>query len=170
MQSLFQTFSAIARLIVRAAATVVLPALVILPQSHAQQGEQTFQPAQYQIEGVLAYCGDIQTIVRPQSEPLIFAPDGFRIIINGPAFNDLPRGVRLFLYYHTCGTIFYGDDLALADSFAVRSGARGQWLLAADLEFICQTDNLVGAGWHFAPDSARCENIVDLMIEALDRQ
>lgn len=128
--------------------------------------EQIFQPGQFFIEGVSAYCGDIQTVVR-SSGPLVEAPDTFRIAVNGPSFDALPVTMRLFAYFQTCGMIFYGDDLVAADAFAARRGIRDRWLSAADIEAICQTDDLAEAGWAAAPDATRCEAIYVVMREAL---
>lgn len=139
-------------------------AMVALP---ATAQEQTFPPGQYSIDGINAYCGDIQTVSR-STGPLIEAPDTYRIVINQKDFDVLPLSMRLFAYFQTCGMIFY-DDPARADAFAARRGVRDRWLSAADIEAICQSGTLAEAGWTAAPDSSRCEAIYGVMREALAR-
>lgn len=130
----------------------------------AQVGE--FPPGEYQIEGVRAACPEVTTVVRNRTETLIDTPDAYTVVVNAGGFAALPPGVRLFIYYQTCGFMFY-QDMALADGVAVREGVAERWLSAADVETMCETTLLVDAGWLGAPDPARCAGIYQLMREAL---
>jgi hypothetical protein len=132
------------------------------------QAEVTYDVGEFTIEGVPAICPEVVTVVRTTGEDqLIYAPDYMTIVINGPAFDQLSPGVRLFLYYHTCAQMFYGDRLGFADRYVVRQGVAQQWLSATALETICETDTLVEAGWPAAPDAERCDAMYQTMRDAL---
>lgn len=145
--------------IARITAALAAASLAVVP---AQAQEQEFGFGMYAVEGIAAYCGDIYTLVRTDETELIYPLDYENIVINGPVFDTLSPGIRLFAYYQTCGQIFYGD-MMLADASATRRGARDRWLTVADVETMCETDTLVEAGWTAAPDAARCENIMQTM-------
>lgn len=130
------------------------------------QQEQYYDIGEFAVEGIGIYCGDIETYVRSDESELIYAPDYATIVINGPVYDTLSPGLRLFTYYHTCGSIFYGD-MALADISAVRRGVSERWLTVDDVETMCSTDTLVEAGWANAPDAERCEGIYSAMREAM---
>lgn len=128
--------------------------------------EQEFGIGEFAVEGIPIYCGDIYTLVRTDETELIYALDYANIVINGPAYDALSPGIRLFAYYQTCGQIFYGD-MTLADISAARRGARDRWLTVSDVETMCGTDTLAEAGWSTAPDAERCEAIYQTMREVL---
>lgn len=146
-----------------ALAAVALAAQLVSPAS-AQIGE--YAQGEFYIEGIRAHCPDVTTIVSNRAEEVIAFPDALTILINATAFDALPPGVRFFLYYHTCGQIFY-RDMALADGAAVRAGVAARWLSASDVEIICTTPLLTEIGWDGAPDPLRCEAIYQAMREAL---
>ena len=136
----------------------------------AAQREQVFGQGQYYIEGVRAFCGDIETVVTNQGPELIHSPNPYTIVVNGPVFDTLPPGVRLFVYFQTCGVISYSmmpNGIAIADATAARRGIRERWLAASDIEAICQTGLPAEIGWAQAPDAARCEAIYQVMIDAM---
>lgn len=128
--------------------------------------ETVFDVGLYGVDGIMIYCGDIYTIVRTEETELIYALDYENIVINGPVYDTLSPGIRLFAYYQTCGQMFYGD-MALADMSATRRGARDRWLTVDDVETMCETDTLAEAGWTTAPDAERCEAIYQTMRELL---
>jgi hypothetical protein len=144
-----------------------LAALPLLATSALGQGrEDLYDPGQFFVEGVLAFCAETQTIVRNDPTELIAMADPLTMVINGPAFDALPPGVRLFTYFHTCALMFYQDP-ARADDIAARTGVQQRWLSVPDVELICTTPTLVDAGWTVAPDAARCEAIYATMRQAL---
>lgn len=143
----------------RIAVAVAFASLMAVPAS-AQ--EQEFDFGMYAVEGIAAYCGEIYTLVRSDETELIYPLDYENIVINGPVFDTLSPGIRLFAYYQTCGQIFY-DDMVLADASATRRGARDRWLTVDDVETMCETDTLIVAGWTAAPDAERCEGIMQTM-------
>ncbi|MGD9739814.1 MAG: hypothetical protein AB7O56_10840 [Bauldia sp.] len=145
------------------AAMATLPLLATSALGQAR--EDHYDPGQFLIEGVLAYCAETETVVRNSGE-LIVRADPFTIAINGPAFDALPPGVRLFTYYHTCAFGFYQDPVR-ADDIAARTGVEQRWLSVPDVELICTTTTLADAGWTVAPDAARCEAIYATMRQAL---
>jgi hypothetical protein len=138
-------------------------AALVASSALAQGSGDLYDPGQYYIEGVRAFCGDVETLVRTRAPELIAIQNQFTILINGPAFDALPPGVRLFVYFHTCGMLFFDNNTALADNFAVERGLEGRWLAATDIETVCTTDLLVQAVWTAAPDEARCQVIYDTM-------
>jgi hypothetical protein len=150
-------------ILARMALSAIAVALTVIP---VRAQEQQFGFGEYAVEGVAIYCGDIYTLVRSGETELIYALDYEHIVINGPVFDTLSPGIRLFAYYQTCGQIFYGDA-TLADTSAVRRGVRDRWLTASDVETMCGTDALAVAGWSAAPDAARCQNIFQVMRAAL---
>ena len=147
-----------------AAALMTLPLLVT--SAFGQAREDLYDPGQFFIEGVLAYCAETQTVVRSTGPELIGQGDVLTIVINGPAFDALPAGVRLFTYFHTCALMFYQDP-ARADDLAARTGVQQRWLSVLDVELMCTTPTLVEAGWTAAPDAARCEAIYATMRQAI---
>lgn len=125
-----------------------------------------YDQREFFIEGVNAYCPEMQTAVFNTMDTLIKVEGGIIIQINGPAFDTLPAGVRLFVYFQTCAELFY-TDLAQADAQAALIGIDQRWLSAADVEAMCTTPILADAGWANAPDAARCEGIYQTMRGAL---
>ena len=128
--------------------------------------EEHFDRGQFFIEGVRTHCPEVETLVRTRAPELIRTEDNFMIILNGPAFEALPPGVRLFVYYQTCGFMAYGD-YGRADVFAARTGMEERWLAATDVEAMCETDLLIQANWTATPDAARCTAIMQAMRDAL---
>lgn len=149
----------------RMVAVSALGALLAGPAT-AQGAEQVFDPSQFFIEGVRAYCGDITTIVRTNAPELIRIENDYTFILNGPVFDSFSPGVRLFVYFQTCGILFYGD-MTNADASAARQGAAQHWISAEDLETICDADIMLAAGWENAPDDARCDAIYDIVLQAM---
>ncbi len=145
---------------------VVAAASLASTPAWTQGAEELFDPGQYYIEGVRTYCPEVETLVRTRAPELVQTPDAFTIIINGPAFDALAPGIRLFVYYQTCANMAY-HDAALADAYAARLGVTQRWLAAIDIETICQTDLLVQAGWTAVPDAQRCMAIYLTMRDAL---
>jgi hypothetical protein len=134
-------------------------------QALAQQGE-LYGAGSFYIDGLQTGCGDAETLVTSAGSDLIYARDAFTIVINRPAFDPLPAGVRLFAYYQTCGAMFSRlrpDSQLVADALATRRGLNAGWLTAEVVEQICGTDLLTDAGWAAAPDEARCAAIRHLM-------
>ena len=148
----------------RLALAIALLCSAVAPVS--AQVEETIDPGEFIIEGYRADCSEVTTIIRQSSEDLIYAPDGFTIIIDGPTYDTLTIGVRLFTYYQTCASMFYGDRLEFADRYAVRTGVERGWLTVADIEAICVANDLDGI-WAANPGPDRCEIIRQAMIEAL---
>jgi hypothetical protein len=152
-----------------ALASSVLAALVLagLASTPAfSQAEEHFDQGEFYIEGVRTFCPEVETLVRTRAPELIRAEDNFTIILNGPAFEALPPGLRLFVYYQTCAFMAYGD-YGQADVFAARTGMEERWLAATDVEAMCQTDLLIQANWAATPDAARCAAIMQAMRDAL---
>ena len=144
-------------------AAIATTTLVASPAS-AQVAE--FNQGEYYIEGVRTNCPEVQTAIYNRASTLIEIEYGLIIKIHGPAFDALPPGIRLFLYYDECAMLFY-RDFALADAQAITIGLDEQWLTATDLETICTTTLVADAGWANAPDAARCEAMYQAMREAL---
>jgi hypothetical protein len=130
------------------------------------QAEEHFDQGAFFIEGVRTYCPEVETLVRTRAPELIQVEDNYIIILNGPAFDALPPGLRLFVYYQTCAFMAY-HDLGRADVFAAQTGMGERWLAATDVEAMCQTDLLVQAGWNAVPDATRCAAIMQAMRDAL---
>lgn len=145
------------------AAVLALAGLVASPAA-----AQTFEynQGEYYIEGVRTNCPEVQTAIYNRMDTLIEVEDGLVMNINGPVFDALPAGVRLFVYYDECAMLFY-RDFALADAQAILIGLDEQWLTATDVETVCTTTILVDAGWANAPDATRCEAMYQAMREAL---
>jgi hypothetical protein len=136
---------------------------------HAQQGE-LYPPGYFLIDGVQAGCGDVETLVTSQGADLIYPEGAYTIVVNGPDFDPLPTGVKLFAYYQTCGMMLFHireDGSLVADSLATRRGLTNGWMTMAVAEQICETDLLARAGWTLAPDAARCAAIYDSVRQAL---
>ncbi len=130
------------------------------------QAEEHFDQGQFFIENVRTYCPEVETLVRTRAPELIRVEDNYIIILNGPAFEALPPGLRLFVYYQTCAFMAY-HDVARADVYAAQTGVTERWLAATDVEAMCQTDLLVRAGWTAVPDATRCSAIMQAMREVL---
>lgn len=130
--------------------------------------DQVFTSAEFNIEGVRAYCGNemLKTTMAEEADTLIGFPQPSNLTINAPVFATLPVGVRLFVYYHACGMMVYRNP-SLSDLSAVRVGVRDRWLSVADIEAICASDLLVEAGWENAPDAERCDAIKQTMREQM---
>ncbi len=157
----------IGRLPVFASGVLAGLALIIVASAPAfSQAEEHFDQGEFYIEGVRTFCPEVETLVRTRAPELIRAEDNFTIILNGPAFEALPPGVRLFVYYQTCAFMAYGD-YGRADLFAARTGMEERWLAATDVEAMCQTDLLTQAGWAATPDAGRCTAIMQAMRDAL---
>ncbi|HUV32500.1 MAG TPA: hypothetical protein VMW31_02925 [Devosiaceae bacterium] len=150
----------------RGLALAVCAFCLLLPVPAFSQ-QQEFEGNDYRVDGVEAYCSaEMITRVVQESATLIESPKSELIVINGPVFDALPPGVRLFVYFHTCGMKVY-HDAAYADVSAARAGMNGRWLSAADVGLMCDTDALTEAGWSEVPDAARCDAIKQTMRAAL---
>ncbi|MCC6736547.1 MAG: hypothetical protein IT534_10540 [Bauldia sp.] len=134
------------------------------PPASAQIFE--YNQGEYYIEGVRTNCPEVQTAIYNRADTLIEVEDGLIMKINGPTFDTLPPGLRLFVYYDECAMLFY-RDFALADARAIAIGLEEQWLTATDIETACTTTLLADTGWANAPDPARCEAMYQVMREAL---
>lgn len=135
----------------------------------AQQGE-LYAPGYFFIDGVQSGCGDVETLVTDDVADLIYPKDAFTIVVNGPAFEPLPTGVKLFVFYQTCGMMFYRnrpDSDLVADTLATRRGLADGWMTTAVVDQICQTDLLAQTGWTLAPEAARCAAIYERVRQAL---
>jgi hypothetical protein len=137
--------------------------LVASPAVAQPAGTEKYDPGQFFIGNIRAYCGDFEVYVQPKADTLIESPNISRIVINGPVFDTLSIGLQLFAYYQTCGMVFYDGDVTKADASAARVGAGQQWLTADDVDAMCTTDVMVKAGWKLAPDAARCDAIKKTM-------
>lgn len=125
-----------------------------------------YNQGEYVIEGVRTNCPEVQQAIYNQADTLIEVEDGLIMKINGPVFDTLPAGVRLFVFYDECAMLFY-RDFTLADQQAILIGLDEQWLTADDVETVCTTTILAEAGWANAPDATRCEAMYQAMREAL---
>jgi hypothetical protein len=154
---------------VTAKARIAVLASLLASPALAQQGVEQFDPGQFFIGDVRAYCGDFEVYMLPKADTLIDSPNISRININAPVFNSLPIGLQLFAYYQTCGIVFWSGDVTKADASAARIGAGKQWLSADDVDQMCTTDVMVKAGWKYAPDAARCDAIKETMQKTLQQ-
>jgi hypothetical protein len=144
-------------------AIVVAASCVASGQALAQQGE-LYGPGYFYIDGLQSGCGDVETLVTNEGPDLIYPKDAFTIVVNGPAFDPLPKGLKLFAFYQTCGMMFYRnreDSELVADTLATRRGLAEGWMTAAVAEQICETDLLAEAGWTLAPNAVRCAAIYE---------
>lgn len=111
----------------------------------------------FAVEGTPTRCGDAVTVLDPRLDDVAAVFPGI-IMLNEPAFNKLPKVVRLYAYQHECAHITgSGADETAADCAAIAVGKAAGWLDPAGVEAICAFwKPYVGDNTHL-PGPERCK-------------